>query len=106
MKRNIIKIRKINEKFKTRGELKWNNKEELKLESRIVRLRNDQIGALLNLVGLNFAKEDIEEVVRDIREDKHESGHLSILIYEADSKENLLWWINYFEKENSSTSKE
>lgn len=108
MERNIIKIKihKINKKFKTKRELKWNAKEEFELESRILNLRNDQIASLFYLVDIKFSKDDIEEVVREIKENKHGSGHLSILIYEANSKENLLWWINYFEKENSSISRE
>jgi predicted methyltransferase MtxX (methanogen marker protein 4) len=79
----------------------WNKEEKKKTEEQILALRDDQIGALLNLVGLNFSKNDIENVVAEIKEHGSQSGHLPILMEEATSKENLLWWIAYFEKYNA-----
>lgn len=96
MKINVGKNKSIRNK-----ELQWGKKEELNLESRILALRDDQIAALLNLVGLKFNRDNIEHVVSEIRENGHKSGHLPILISEADSKENLLWWVDYFEKYKS-----
>ncbi|MFH0906964.1 MAG: hypothetical protein V1829_01800, partial [bacterium] len=81
------------------------DKERQELESRILSLRNDQIATLLNLVGLKFSRNDIEDVVKDITENKQCSGHLITLTDEADSKENLLWWISYFEKTNRKSNK-
>jgi len=86
-------------------ELDWSEREQLELESRILKLRDDQIAALLYIVGLNFSRNDIEEVVVDIRKNEHKSGHLPILIFEANSKENLLWWLDYFEKQNKKSLK-
>lgn len=82
----------------TLHELKWTKAERIDLENRILSLRNDQIGALCYLVGIRFDKSDLSEVVDEIRTYGHGSGHLSILTDEADSKENILWWIGYFEK--------
>lgn len=79
-------------------ELQWSEKEKVELEKRILNLRKDQLGALLNLVGLNFSLSDIEEIVEDIKKNEQSSGHLSILVSEANSKNDLLWWICYFEK--------
>ena len=79
-------------------ELEWTQDEEDTISDQILSLREDQIAALLNLSGLEFSLDDIEEVVRDIVDNKKGSGHLEILIYEAQSKEVLLWWINYFAK--------
>ncbi len=88
--------------LKSLGELQWREEEERELARRILGLREDQIAALVNLAGLNFALSDIEDVVQDIVRNKAHSGHLPILIYEAGSKKLLLWWIGYFEKHNKS----
>jgi hypothetical protein len=80
--------------------LNWTEKEAEELTRRILNLRDDQIAALLNLAGLNFSISDIEAVTADIRENGSQSGHLPILISEAQSKKILLWWLNYFEKTN------
>jgi hypothetical protein len=79
-------------------ELYWTKKEKNELCTRILNLRKDQIAALLNLTGLNFNLNDIEKVVEEILKNKEKSGHLDILLSEAKSKEILLWWINFFEK--------
>ena len=80
--------------------LQWSEKELEDLSNRILRLREDQIAALLNLSGLNFLTSDIEAVVADIIENGRQSGHLPILLNEAHSKDTLLWWLEYFEKIN------
>ena len=68
--------------------------------TRILRLRNEQIGALLNLAGLDFNTQDINDVVVEIRTNGLKSGHLPILLSEAKSKDALLWWISFFEEHN------
>lgn len=85
---------------KEQYELEWDENERKEVEKRILNLRDDQLAALLNLVGLGFSLNDIEEVVEEIKTNKHESGHLPILIEEAESKEVLLWWVEFFEKHN------
>lgn len=81
-------------------ELQWNNLERVDLENRILNLRDDQIAALLNLVGLDFHLCDIKDVVIEIRKNTNNAIHLDILLTEAHSKERLLWWIKYFEENN------
>lgn len=83
-----------------RQELQWSAKEEKELQSRILALRDDQIAVLPHLVNIYFSKDDIENVVAEIRKNNRQSGHLPIIISEADSKESLLWWLDYFEKQN------
>lgn len=79
----------------------WEEREKFKVASRILRLRDDQIAALLGgVTGLKFYTEDIEELIREFREDGHRSAHLETLMTEGDSKEILLWWIEFFEKHN------
>jgi len=98
-----VKITRSHESWREQyPELQWTPKERRQLEKRILSLRNDQIAALLNLVGLGFSKKDIDHIVSDIRNFGSKSGHLPILTDEADSKENLLWWVNYFEEANKS----
>ncbi len=101
---NIIKIRvRLESMFihKTAEhisspDLIWTRNERNKLEKDILSLRDDQIGALAKIL-VGFRDEDISEIVRDIRGNGAESGHLSILLEEADSKEQVYWWVNYFE---------
>lgn len=83
------------------NKITWGEGEREKVEARILALRDDQIGALLNLVGLGFSKNDIEDVVAEIKEHGSQSGHLPILMEEPSSKEDLLWWVMYFEKHSS-----
>jgi len=78
----------------------WDDKERESVENRILNLKRDQIAALLNLAGLNFATKDIEIIVNEILEQQHSSDHLDLLMTENKSKENLLWWIVFFEKHN------
>lgn len=84
--------------IKKNHEFNWQENEVDSLKNRILNLRPDQVAALLNLSGLNFATKDIENVLKEIFENKNQSGHLEILIYEAESKEDLLFCINFFEK--------
>ena len=78
-------------------ELHWTESEKKDLEQRILGLRDDQVGALLEIAGLGFRKDDLDDVVRDIKADGLRSGHLDILLSEANSKETFLWWLHYFE---------
>ena len=98
-KSGIISIKKP--KLSNRkDDLQWSDEERTELESRILNLRKDQIAALFCCVGIKFSKDDIEDVVNDIMDNKQKSGHLGILTDEANSKEDLLWWISYFESAN------
>ena len=79
-------------------ELNWSEKEIKEIGSRIMGLREDQIAALITISGVEFDFKDIENVVADIKTNKEKSGHLEIVICEADTKESLLWWLEFFEK--------
>lgn len=91
---------RISRKDITKNDLQWSSEEKEQLERRIVALREDQIGALIELVGLGFRKEDLAHIVEDIRADGLRSGHLEIVLAEALSKEELLRWVAYFEDFN------
>ena len=91
----------IKDKPTKRHELVWTKKEEKDIADRICNLKNDQLGALLNIL-LGFNEKDIPEIVKEIKEQKLNSGHLSILLEEADTKEKIKWWISYFEKANKT----
>ena len=95
-----IRIKK--EKIKLdKSDLEWQEDEQYNLEERIINLKKDQIAALLGgLVVLKFLNKDIKKIVEEIKHEKHESINLSTLLTEADSKENLIWWVNYFENYN------
>jgi len=84
-----------------RYKLDWSDEEAAEAGERILKLKDDQIVALCSLVGVIFKPEHREEVLMDIREGGWHSGHLPIVVYEADSKENLIWWLEFFEKHNS-----
>jgi len=94
-----IPIKKIKSDVKSVLDLEWTDEERRGLEEKILSLRDDQLAALACLM-VGFSKEDVEDVVRDIKEKKQGSGHLCILTDEAKSKEELLWWIDYFTKAN------
>jgi predicted methyltransferase MtxX (methanogen marker protein 4) len=81
-------------------ELNWARKEVEEIGSRITKLRVDQIAALMTLSGVKFNFKDIENVAKEIKENGMQSGHLEIVIYESSSKENLLWWLEFFGKHN------
>lgn len=78
-------------------ELKWDDRERVKLETRILKLDDDQLVALFGLVGIYFAKKYIKNVLVEIRECKRESIHLDTLLSEANSKKNLIRWLDFFE---------
>ncbi len=82
----------------SRTDLPWRREERRSFESRVLNLRDDQIAALFPAVGVMFSPRDIEEVVSEIRSNGHDAIHLATLLAEADSKKNLLWWVDYFEK--------
>ena len=80
-------------------ELRWEEKERAEIVSRMLALRDDQIVALVGLVGPKFAKKDIEPIVKEFRAEG-DSGDIETFLTEATSKEDLLWWLNYFERAN------
>ena len=92
-----IRIIKSNE----RGtySLDWTDEERKELEEKILNLRDDQIAALATIV-VGFKRKDIKNVVKDIQEHKPGSGHLCMVTDEASSKEELLWWVDYFTRVN------
>jgi len=79
-------------------DLKWREKERSEIVSRISTLRDDQVGALIGLVGSKFANKDIEDIVKEFRAEGNQSINLDVFLTEATSKEDLLWWVSYFEK--------
>jgi len=85
-----------------RGELKWEEIEAKRIRERIFDLRPDQIGALCYLVGVEFSFDDLSEVVSEIKENLHDSINIGAIVYEAESKEKLFWWLGYFEKTNKN----
>jgi hypothetical protein len=87
--------RKESLKFK---EILWKEKEKNKVEEKIINLKPDQLAALPFLIGINFSKKNIEKVVSEIKKNGHNSINLDVILYEADSKRNLLWWLDFFEK--------
>ncbi len=95
---NIHKIHIVN----SIKELEWKDSEKGKLGKRILTLRKDQLGALFYLVKIIFSKTNITHIVEEMIKYKSNSIYLDILLCEADSKENLLWWVKFFEKYNSA----
>ena len=104
-----IKIRKIRlpRKGEPRtGDLDWTDEEFASIVKKVLKLRNDQLVAFMSLVGVEFDENNREDVVEEINSNNLESAYLPIIVYEADSKENLLWWLDFFEKANKKeTSK-
>lgn len=94
-----IKIKKSYEKTPD-TDLKWGDKERKNIENRILSLRDDQIASLQQIVGVCFYKKGIDDVLQEIRKNKNTSIHLSIIVEEARNKEDLIWWVEYFEKHN------
>ena len=92
-------IKKIKSDVKGNYFLEWTDEERKELEEKILNLQDNQLAALACLM-VGFSKENVEDVVKDIKENKQQSGHLCILIDEAKSKEELLWWVDYFTKAN------
>ncbi len=101
MKNNERKINiNIEDDELSSPELEWEDDVRSEIERRIINLKFDQIASLLQIVGLGFKREDIKEIVEDIKQEESNSIHLDILMTEADTKEKLLWWIRFFENYN------
>lgn len=94
-----IPIKKIKSDIKGAYYLEWTNEERKELEEKILNLRDDQL-AVLGYLMVKFQQNDLQDVVKDIRTNKQESEDLSIIIDEAKSKEELIWWVDYFTKAN------
>jgi len=103
-KEQNIKIKREPYQNLRADELTWENAERQEIESRILALRNDQIGALASIL-VGFSEKDLYEVVQEIRESGVGAIHLATILSEAKSKEKLLWWLDYFEKENKNQLK-
>ena len=84
------------------NDLQWTDEEESTLASRIATLRLDQIAALCHAFGVKFNKEDLQGVAGEIKKEGVRSINFSPLISEASSKEDLLWWIDFFERGNKN----
>jgi hypothetical protein len=95
MNEKEIKIARSRDGMKKEN-VPWDAAERSRVESRILNLRKDQIGALAVVV-CGFRKEDAADVAQDIRHHGTKSGHLPILMEEATSQSDLLWWLDYFE---------
>ena len=80
--------------------MKWEEKEREKTESRILKLKDNQIGELFEKVGIKFLYTAIEEIVSELKENELNSINLDILMREANTKGNLFAWIEYFERNN------
>lgn len=78
--------------------IKWNKKELEDIESRILQLSDKQIVNLFKNVGISY-KTPMTKIVAEMRESKW-SIPMDVLTSEARSKEELLKWINTFEKQN------
>ncbi len=81
--------------------LTWDSKERKEIEDRILKLTDNQIEELFEKVGISWiaSLEEMEEIVSEIRKQKHDSINLDTLMSETDSRENLLKWIEYYEKQ-------
>ena len=75
--------------------LEWTEKEAKELQKRILSLEERQIAELIGRVGLIYTEKPVTTIAKNMK--KNDS--VSDIIYEADSKENLLKWLEYFEKE-------
>jgi hypothetical protein len=94
-----IPIKKIKSDVKGVCDLEWTNEERKELEEKILNLRDDQV-AVLGYLMVKFQQKDLQDVAKDIRTNKQKSEDLRIIIDEAKSKEELLWWVDYFTKAN------
>lgn len=82
-------------------DLDWNQAERNELYKRILELEDDQIKELFEKAGIIFGVLDsiiMKEVLREIRDRQTDSLYLDILLTEAQSRENLLKWVTYFEQ--------
>ncbi len=88
------------------GELEWTDEEYENLKERIINLRDDQIGALA-YIAVEFKRGDIDKIVEGIKklrilEKGSDDIDLDVIITEFESKEGLLWWLDYFERHNKN----
>lgn len=82
--------------------IKWNKQELEDVESRILSLSDEQIIDLFKNVGISY-KTPMTKIVGEMRESKA-SLPMDVLTSEARSKEELLKWIDFFEKQNKKSN--
>ncbi|BCX15971.1 MAG: hypothetical protein KatS3mg098_204 [Candidatus Parcubacteria bacterium] len=99
MKEKEVKITRSYE-HADKGELEWKESEARRIRERIINLRRDQIGALSYLIGVEFPRDELDQIVLEIKENGQNSVNIDAIVYEAESKEKLLWWLDYFERRN------
>lgn len=68
------------------------------LIQRILDLPDKMIMELFGRVGIHYPMDPIQEILAEVRYEEEDSINLDVLIREADSRENLLKWLSYFEK--------
>ena len=78
--------------------LEWDLEEKEELSKKILKLSNLQIEKLFDKVGIKCMV-SMDKVVEEIREEQEESMNLDTLLTEADSKNNLLYWLTELEKQ-------
>lgn len=75
----------------------FDDSDRFEMAQRILHLRDDQLTALCH-IAIGFDRDTLPDVVQDIRENGLESSHLPIMLAEADSPEDLSWWVELFEE--------
>jgi hypothetical protein len=71
--------------------------EEINLMRRIKNLRIDQIATLIELVGIHFDKQDLEDIAKRIKNsEEDDTDYVDIIIDEASSREELESWLSFF----------
>ena len=78
--------------------LEWDLEEKEELSKRILRLSNLQIEKLFKKAGIKYMV-PMDKVIEEIREEQEGSMNLDTLLTEADSKNNLLYWLTELEKQ-------
>jgi len=78
--------------------LEWDLEEKEELSKRILRLSNLQIEKLFKKAGIKYMV-PMDKVIEEIREEQEGSMNLDTLLTEADSKNNLLYWLSQLEKQ-------
>ncbi|MFB6212757.1 MAG: hypothetical protein ABEI53_03020 [Candidatus Magasanikbacteria bacterium] len=82
------------------NELEWENPEKEKIVKDILNLRDDQVIALSFLVGVKFDKNEVQEVIKEIKKNGKQSQNLEAILSEGESKEKIKWWVSYFKNQN------
>jgi len=73
--------------------------EEKSIMERIKNLRIDQIAALIELVGIRFERKDLAKIAERIKNSEiDDTDYVDIIVDEARSKEDLYFWLNFFER--------